>query len=513
MMKKPNILLFVTDEHRLSGLSCFGNSPCKTPNIDKLAKRGVLFSNTYTTCPLCTPARASLITGLHTHAHGMVSNQYDMGCDVHELPDSPRLLSRRLADNGYKCGYVGKWHLGYTNYQIHQKWVTIPVPFGPALPSNRGFDAIDYSGHGSGGHYYPDYKDYLKSLGFEWKIKPHNKDGEKITGYGITDFPKEGTVSHYLTNQTISKIKEYSNGEEPFFIWHNDWGPHGEHWIPQEYYDLYKDVKMPKWESFDKNPGESHPSQVMRIPNHENYKWEDWEDVLRYYYGFCTLLDEELGRVMETLEEIGQLDNTIIIFTSDHGETLGTHDGISNKGFSHYDDIQRIPFIVSAPNGQKGIVDDRLCSLTDVYYTILDYANEPLDRFEKHGRSVKPIMEGKTIEWRDCVFVEFFGLANLAMNMVTCRCGNMKYGWNATNKDELYDLSKDPEEINNLIDHPDYKELLLNMRRKMYTFMRESEYPGCFFFLRSRLNWNIDRQFIRSEDPYNLEDNIIDIKW
>lgn len=496
---KKNILMFVTDEHRLSGIGAYGNTPCKTPNIDKLAENGVIFENNYTSCPLCSPARASFITGQHIHTHGLTANECEMGCGNDRIADSPDLLGRKMQNAGYACGYNSKWHIS-----------------GAVNPTQCGFEGYDYPGHGSGGHYYADYKDYVKNLGYEWKIKPHEKDGEKITGFGITDFPEEATVSHYLTNNTIGLIDKLSDSGKPFFIWHNDWGPHGEHWVPQEYYDMYCDIDIPEWKNYKWNSDNPfHPVKLMSgVPKSDIlFKWEDYAEVLRYYYAFCTLIDHQVGRIVKHLEKKGLLENTIIIFTADHRETLGSHGGITNKGWSHFEEIQKTPMIVYDPSGNKNKRVTELTSLLDVYATLCDYAETDYSCCQ--GRSLKEfITAGGPKEWRDCVFVEFFGLSSCATNMVTCiDKSGLKYGWTCSNKDELYDLKKDPDELHNLIDDEEYKDKLDYLRKCMYTFMEQSKYPAAYAFKRNVLEWNIDRQYINGPDSIDTAEYIVDIKW
>lgn len=497
-MKKKNILLFMTDEHMLEGVSCYGETPCQTPNIDALARRGMLFRNVYTACPVCAPARASLITGQHIHRHGVTANLLEMGCGDSRLADGAELLPRKLQAQGYRCGYNGKWHISEG-----------------ILPTQLGFIGYDYPGHGSGGHFYPDYQEYVRSLGYEWKILPHKKDGEKVTGYGITAFPAEATVSYYLASNTIRLIDRLAKTDAPFFVWHNDWGPHGEHWVPQEYYDRYRDVQIPRWKNFDwqsENP--YHPvAQMSGVPHWQKLGWESYEEVLKHYYAFCTLIDDQVGRIVRHLEELDLLKDTVIVFMADHGETLGKHGGITNKGWSHFEEIQRIPLIISDPSGVSGGETDALVSLLDVYPTICEYAGA--DHSNSQGRSLISFIKGrgKEIQWRDSVFVEFFGLSDCATNMVTCRHKNWKYGWTCSNKDELYDLSSDPYETKNLIGDPSYAEILFLLRKKMYTFMYESQYPGAYAFLRNVLGWNIDRQYREEKDPLVPEDFLTDTMW
>lgn len=508
-----NVLLFLTDQQRLEGVGAYGRSPVRTPHIDRLAERSTRFENTYTASPLCTPARASLLTGLYPHAHGMTANIHEMGCSVHEIPDHPRLLSRRLQAAGYSCGYTGKWHLGsdHATIQHLEPWWHHPVE--NAMPSNRGFTGQDFAGHGEGGQDYPEYQQWLANRGFEYGVQSHAADGEKITGFGILNGPAESTVSWFLADHTMALIDQFAGQKKPFFIWHNDWGPHGAHLIPQSHYDLYRDAEIPEWPNFRWTAPAGHPSRFKAVPNADEYEWDDWANVLRHYYGFCTLVDEQLGRILAHLEDAGLANDTLIVFSSDHGETLGSHGGLTDKGFSHFEEIQRIPLIVYDPRTQTKRVCADLASLLDIYPTICDYAETPCEVGSVQGRSLRPLIEGRQIEWRESVFVEFFGLGQISAPMITCRHGEWKYGWTATGSDELYNLGTDPAEMHNLIDDPSVRDLLQEMRRRMYTFMKESGYPGADSFLRSRLGWNVDRQYLSQPDPNPLDAHLTKIAW
>ena len=135
----------MTDQQRLSAVSAYGQTPCQTPHIDRLAAEGTLFENAYTTFPLSSPARASVLTGLYPHAHGVTANIHEVACSVHELPDGPHLLPRRLQTAGYSTGYTGKWHLGTEHGQSFYGQQT------PSLPSSMGLEGEDFGGHGGDG--------------------------------------------------------------------------------------------------------------------------------------------------------------------------------------------------------------------------------------------------------------------------------------------------------------------------------------------------------------------------
>jgi arylsulfatase A-like enzyme len=481
---RPNILLFFTDQHRLSALGCYGDTPCRTPNIDRLAAEGVRFETAYTCCPVCTPARASVMTGKHIHAHGMISNTHNLGNCISQIPDGPHLLSRRLGEAGYRCGYTGKWHLG----TAATEWFGEPQH--NALPSLRGFEGQDFQGHGGGGFGYPEYQAYLREHGWRHEVER----GTDVWGCGTLAGPVESTVPYFLADNTIGMVDRFADADEPFFIWHNNWGPHAPYFAPERFVDMYRDVEIPPWPNFEWPAGEiNRPHQVKRHPRADELTWEDWAEAVRYYYAFTTLIDEQIGRILDHLERTGLAENTVVIFTSDHGETLGSHGGLTDKGWHHFEEIQRIGMILRGPSAwgetgcAPGTVLPQWASLLDVYPTICDLAGSDYDADAVHGRSLLPLLRGATEDWRDELFVEFCGVNNLATSMITCRSGDLKYGWNCSNRDELYDLADDPHETRNLVDDPACSDAVGEMRERIDAFMQRTGHPGRRIYQRSRM--------------------------
>jgi len=485
---RPNILFFFTDEHRLSALGCYGETPCETPHIDRLADEGVRFETAYTCCPVCTPARASFMTGLYPHAHGMTANLRELGTNVSELPDSPHLLSRRLAAAGYRCGYTGKWHLGEGDEWFGQK-------LDKALPSTRGFDGIDFPGHGGGGFGFPEYKAYLEQHGWEHKLKPTKTPGQQCMPLGLLEGPVESTVPYFLAEHTIGLINRYKDSGEPFFIWHNNWGPHEPYYVPEAHYEHYLAKEIPPWPNYDwPARAINGPHQAKLHPRADELTWADWADAIRHYYAFTTLIDEQLGRVLAHLDATGLAKNTAIIFSSDHGETLGSHGGLIDKGWHHFEEIQRIGLIIKDPRGfgpkglKAGSVPKQWASLLDLHPTVLDLAlpGQGYDAERLHGRSLLPLLRGETTTGRDEILVEFGGLGP-AMTLLTYRHKDLKYGWNVVNRDELYDLAADPHEMHNLIDDPAYAAALREIRERFYACLDHLGHYARGTFGKSRL--------------------------
>jgi arylsulfatase A-like enzyme len=487
---KPNILFIFTDQHRLSAVGCYGETPCQTPSIDRLAETGLRFETAYTVCPVCSPARSTLMTGVYPHTNGVCSNVHDLGASVHELTDRPDLLSRRMQSLGYRCGYSGKWHLGTDR----------ETAFGSynqrTLPKDVGFSGQNFPGHGGGGFRYPEYQQYLAEHGWEHEVK-RARDPEVDLFYrsiGILQGPIESTVPYFLAENSINLMEEAREAEQPFFVWHNFWGPHGPYFATQDFYDRYADVEIPEWPNYRwPSRALNGPHQVKIHPYAEEASWEDWAEGLRYYYAFTSLIDSQIGRMIAYLDRTGLRENTIIIFTADHGETLGSHGGLTDKCWHHFEEIQRVPFVVWMPEkyyGEgltPGDVLQEWVSLADVYPTILELAGAERESAERHGRSIVPLLKSQPVVWRDSIFVEFGGVNSLATSMVSVRKGGFKYGWNCSNRDELYDLDADRYETVNLIDDPRYADTVIKMRKLIEEWMIETQYPAIFMYQQSRI--------------------------
>jgi arylsulfatase A-like enzyme len=482
MSQHPNILLICTDQHRLSAVGCYGPTVCRTPSIDRLAATGTRFDRSYTSCPVCSPARATIMTGEYPHTHGICSNVHNLGASVHELADGAQLLSRQLQQRGYACGYTGKWHLGSG---ADRAFAGACVP---ALPRDLGFSGQDFPGHGGGGFGYPEYKEFLARNGFTHQVHQARTDCTRVWPYGVLRGPVESTVPWFLTDHSIDWMEQNSDSEEPFFLWHNFWGPHGPFYVPRDCYDEYAGAEIDEWPNY-RWPGarENAPYQVKRHPLADHLEWEDWAEAIRHYYAFTTLIDSQIGRLLEYLDRSKLAEDTVVVFTADHGQTLGSHGGLTDKGWHHFEEIQRIPLIVRLPGGRRGAVRHELVSLVDLYPTLMELAGVDSAGESLPGRSLMPLLHDQDVPWRDTAVVEFNGVNSLATTMVTLRRGDLKYGWNCSSFDELYDLATDPHETINLAGSPEYAQQLLDLRQCLAEWMRQSRHPGLGMYEFSRL--------------------------
>ena len=480
MPPRPNILFIQTDQQMAATLGCYGSTICHTPNIDALARDGLLFTNAYASSPVCAPARASLHTGYYPSKHGITTNIYTPGCSVHELPDHPSLLGRRLQQLGYQAGFTGKWHLGFGDerrdhpeYQSHiaalpvLDWTDAPG----ALPSTRGFSGDDFPGHGGIGLGTPQYRDWLRARGkeltLEKHLEPYPHNWEITSG-------KDTSVTYFLTENAIKHMDGFVADGRPFCYLLNYWGPHGPYCAPTEYLDLYRDTKIPPWPSWDEEQS-NKPTihDAHRTETTLGWQWEDYEKLLRTYFAAITEIDDMVGKLVRFLKNRGLYENTLIVFCADHGDSLGVHGGLTDKTLFMYEETNRIPLIIKepAPVHRAGQTESAFVGTCDLYSTILDYAGLPAKEADRDGTSLRPLIEGTAGEWRDSIVTEGFGLDFLQHSQRALRWSHFKYVFNGGGPDELYDLTSDPHEMHNLVFDPARTALLREAREKLDQWM------------------------------------------
>ncbi len=456
-MEKTNIVLILMDQLSLHAISSYGASVCKTPNIDALAEDGVKFERSYTPCALCTPARASLLTGLYPHKHGAVYNS-----ETHHLPFSETELGRRvemypqkLKEQEYQLGYMGKWHAGLAE-----------------TANDLGFEGYGPRHYGNVKES-DEYYDYLKKHAlppFEPVIEFYAHDESNwMDSSGYVKGPTEATTSHFLANSTIDMLEKFSQKDVPFFMTCNFWGPHSPYWPSEEYKDLYDPQDIPRWDSFDEDLGNkpmAHRRFRHSVMTHAGKAdWDTWSQMIARYYAQTTMIDAAMGKIVKAMKEMGVYDNSLLVFSADHGDSAGIHGGIFDKGAMAYEEIYHTPLIVKMPgNIEAGTSRDHLVSLLDVTSTICEAAGTSLPKSD--GQSLLPIIHNPQQEWRDDLYAQFHGHRfPVAQRILWWK--NFKYVLNFADKDELYELDKDPVELRNLIAEASHAYVLAEMQRRM----------------------------------------------
>ncbi len=478
-MAKTNILYIQTDQHRPDILGIAGNNRVKTPNLDKLAKSGILFDHAFCCTAVCTPSRGAVLSGMWPHRSGMVCNPEMRASFGHRLCeyDVPvTTFADVLNKKGYKVSNSGKWHIG----PYHGKTGT---------SKHYGIEGKHFDGYG-----YPanskHYLSYLKKhgyKGFETKEakgggvysagKPSKGAGKGTAGVGFFSEHRvkpEYSIPGYLCDDAINYLKKYKKSDKPFFHMINFWGPHVPVNIPPEYLYMYdpKDMKLS-----ENNRNICDNRATIHEISHRMWggkNLDEWSQkrIIAAYYGYVSLIDAQLGRVLDYLEKSGLAENTTIIFTSDHGTTLGAH-GSQDKGLNVYDEVYRIPLIIAGPQVKKpGSVVNSFISNLDLTPTFVELAGAKVpDSYD--GHSLIPYINGKTKHViRKEIIGEGFG-HQIPYPQRFIRDKRFKYIFNAVDHDEFYDLERDPHEQNNIIESIDPK-ILKRYRQKLLDWVKET---------------------------------------
>lgn len=446
-----NILYLLVDQMRYDALSCNGAPICKTPNMDALAADGVLFSRAYTTNALCSPARASILTGLYPHNHGQLANTGNFNGVFDKCLLGRETYFSHLKAAGYQTGYVGKWHLerdGDGDFWCIERWKT-----GSDFIEELQNQGIDY-----------DFGlNEVQSL--EW--------GEYAKFYGPSVLDAEQHHDAWVARNTIETVKEFRNGN-PFVVCASFHGPHFPYAVPEPYDSMYDSADVPRWSNFDEMFDHKpivQQKELMRW-NTAHLTWSDWQKVIAAYWGYCTYIDKQIGRIIIELKESGLYDSTAIVFTSDHGDMLGSH-RLFNKGFNMYEEDYHIPFIMSIPKLRQKKQCDAFVSLVDLLPTFLELSGiEAATGLD--GSSLLTIMNDGEANWRKCLFAEFNGYESSLLTLRMVRTEKWKYIYNPSAEDELYDLDSDPGELHNLAHLLGFSHVLRRMRDLMYNQLKET---------------------------------------
>lgn len=439
----PNVLFLMNDHTNAQALA--PHSQCLTPNLDSLAEDGVRFGRCYSTNAICSPARASLMTGTYPSTHGMWDCTHTQRTEWVNVLESLPYWSQYLAEAGYACGYFGKWHVEQS-YRLE----------------NFGWHEYE---HERSGKVYPQ--------------PPVIEDSEVILrNPGYTDFLLAATRDngedppyHAHFDQGIDFIRRQTEADRNFCCFVSTCEPHDPYVPPKCFLDMYDTDKIQLPHSLHDDLADK-PEAVQRMRAvTEQLTDNDWKKICAAYWATITYLDSEVGRIIELLKETGAYDNTIIVFTSDHGDMLGSH-GLTCKGLgTAYEEVYGIPLIIRAPGiAECREENDVLTSLVDVGPTLLDLLGlKPIPN--AHGRSLRPVLDNTADknDWQDA-YAEFFGQRFVYTQRVVWH-DNWKYVFSPGGVDELYNLAEDLHEQKNLALDPAYRNTLVDMAKRMWCHM------------------------------------------
>ncbi len=467
-MSKPNLLFIFTDEQRADTMAAYGNDVIQTPNLNRLSDQCHVFDRTYVTQPVCTPSRASIVTGQWPHTCGLVRNNIS-------LPESTPCLPEMLPRGEYATAYHGKWHLGDEIFAQHgfDEWVSIEDGYGNNYSEGRDRAARS------------DYDRWVDARGV------HPDPTRSIRRGEAARLPEEHGKPAFLAEESSRFIREHK--DHPFCLYVNFLEPHMPFYGPRDDQHDLADIVMPI--NFDNPPTDDQPLRARfnyrKHRQHGNANRPlraeaDWRRLIANYWGLCSLVDTHVGTILQTLEECGLYDDTIIVYTSDHGDMMGSHRMLAKTVM--FEEAVRVPLLVKLPGQSSCTHVERPVSQIDLVPTLLDLMGADVaDHLE--GESLAPLLDSRpTQEPRD-VFIEWNGTDGLGAKAagdapewqaelgtpeqidaaLSTRVRGIvtpdghKFNCRENGDHELYDLNADPGETRNLATDPSNRDRMRDM--------------------------------------------------
>lgn len=462
MAPRPNILWICTDQQRADSLGCYGNGFTRTPNLDGLAAGGVLFERAFTQSPVCTPSRASFLTGRYPRTTGCRQN--GQAIDPREV-----LVTRVLADAGYVGGLAGKLHLAPCHPSVSP---------GTERRTGDGYDEFHWSHHPDPDWPTNEYVHWLRERGIALERRP--RDDCRYVDVGM---PAEHHHTTWCARKAVDFVEANAGFGQPWLFSVNMFDPHHPFDPPPEYLARYldrlDDIPLPNYA-----PGELDGKPEFQRTDHAGaYAGDapfpypamgdrDHRMLRAAYWAMCDLIDDQVGRMLAALERTGQRENTIVVFQTDHGEMLGDH-GIYLKGPYFYEPAVRVPLIVSWPGTlEPGRRSRALVEYADLAPTLLDAAGLPRQP-GMQGRSLWPLLTGAADlhRHRDDVYCEYYNAMpwhGPAAQATMVRTGSHKLvAVHGQDTGELYDLRDDPPERHNRWYDPELAEVKTDLLRRL----------------------------------------------
>ncbi|WP_211748610.1 sulfatase-like hydrolase/transferase [Paenibacillus sp. Marseille-Q4541] len=480
-MSRPNILLITSDQQHWDTIGAF-QSEVHTPNLDRIAKDGTAFTRAYCPNPTCTPTRASILTGMYPSQHGA----WTLGT---KLMEDRRTVAQELAEAGYRTALVGKAHFqplhgteeypsleAYPVLQDLQFWRNFHGPF-------YGFDHVELArNHTNEAHVGQHYAIWMEEKGYpNWRdyfLEPTGTMDPSITH--SWPIPEEIHYDTWIAERTGALLEEYKEQDEPFFLWSSFFDPHPDYLVPAPWDTLYNkdELTVPTVHhgEHDKNPPHFGMTQEA-APDYNHLKEtgrgihgytshllpeEERKQLVATYYGMISLMDKYIGKILDRLDELGLSENTLVVFTTDHGHFFGQH-GLQYKGGFHYEDLIKLPFLVRYPghvpaNKQSAAIQ----SLVDLAPTFLTFCGIHVPH-AMTGVDQSKVWLGKEEQARDHAICEFRHEPTTIHQKTYVDQRYKITVYYRQSYGEIFDLENDPRELNNLWDDPDYTTLKLEL--------------------------------------------------
>jgi N-acetylglucosamine-6-sulfatase len=435
--KPRNVVFILSDDHRYDAMSFLGHQFAKTPVMDSLAANGAHIKNALVTTALCSPSRASILTGLYTFRHRVIDNN-------RAIPKGTVYFPQYLQKAGYATGFIGKWHMG-----------------GESDDPQPGWDHwVSFRGQGE---YLPPTPDYTL-----------NVDGKRVK--------QKGYITTELTDYAIDWLKQQKPTEKPFFLYLSHKAVHANFTPEAKYVGSFKDLPFKRPATEASTPGNLLQPRWLRDQRNSwhgvDFPYHSELNIEGYYKRYCEALrsvDDSIGRVLQQLKDMGIHDDTLVIYMGDNGFMFGEH-GLIDKRVA-YETSMRVPMLVQCPALIKGgTVVDQMIANIDVAPTVMEAMGlkEPA---HMDGKSFLPLAGGKSIPWRKDFLYVYYWEKNFPQTPTTFAIRSDRYKYityyGLWDVDEFYDLQSDPEESRNLLYDPAYKAQAKQMENKLYQMMGE----------------------------------------
>ena len=480
---KPNILLIISDQQRIDTLGFNQQTPCQTPHMDRIAREGISFDQAICSSPLCSPSRVSIFTGKYPH-------QLDMLRNDGTLP-GPATLTDSLRELGYYTAYAGKWHLepgGQPKaFRGREKELGLDEVHGGDMATigQRVIDKWFDDAYGQGTY---DYSVWCEENGLPdgWyvsdpEVRTHRKPSMSIPKpKRMEGIAPSQTYDGWVTDIALQYLEERPK-DQPFFLVTGWFGPHPPFHIPEPYFSMYDPQDSVEPLNFGLQPNKPHANETSyyhQLFEDHGTNWEAWKKSEAVYWGFCTMIDHYIGQLLSALEQEGILDETLVIYCSDHGEMLGSQ-GLWHK-MMPYEEALRVPLLIRYPKMiTPGTRSPANVSLIDLPATILSIIGQDIPK-DYQGRDLSPAFkDGREFQDDAYRFSEHkpLGEWHQAVEWRLVTDTNHKYVWNLGDLDELYDLVNDPFELTNLIDQLEYENIRVRLKARLNQWMIDTEDP------------------------------------